>query len=112
VLASIPLIVSGLEHYAEGVGTIKKWLKYKRELDLLVDVLATECVQFQGTCERFLEGLVDPDELDALIESPEELGGRMLSWKESSRLVWEDRMTRTYVLCGIWIVRSRPSRTS
>ncbi len=74
MLASIPLIVSGLEHYAEGVGTIKKWLKYKRELDLLVDVLATECVQFQGTCERLLEGLVDPDELDALIEEPGGVG--------------------------------------
>ncbi|KAL9122471.1 MAG: hypothetical protein Q9187_000981 [Circinaria calcarea] len=74
VLASIPLVVSALEHYAEGVNTITKWWSYRRELASLVRVLDAEYAQFLGTCEKLLEGLVPPDELEELIADPRGAG--------------------------------------
>ncbi|MCJ1387909.1 hypothetical protein MMC18_000752 [Xylographa bjoerkii] len=76
VLAVIPLVISALEHYAEGVSTITKWWSYKRELNSLVRVLDAEYARFLGTCEKLLHGLVSPAELKALIEYP---GGPL--WK-------------------------------
>ncbi|MCJ1381879.1 hypothetical protein MMC17_004991 [Xylographa soralifera] len=76
VLAVIPLVISALEHYAQGVSTVTKWWSYKRELNSLVRVLDAEYARFLGTCEKLLYGLVSPAELKALIEHP---GGPL--WK-------------------------------
>ena len=77
VLAVIPLIISALEYYAEGVTTITKWWNYRRELKSLVRVLDAEYARFLGTCEKLLNGLVSSAELKALIEHP---GGPL--WKD------------------------------
>ena len=77
VLGAIPLVVSALEHYVQGVDTIAKWWSYKRELTSLVRVLGAEHARFLGTCEKLLEGLVTPDELDSLVAHP---GGP--GWKD------------------------------
>ncbi|MCJ1471574.1 hypothetical protein MMC13_000214 [Lambiella insularis] len=57
VLAVIPLVISGLEHYAAGVSTIAKWWSYKRELNSMCRVLDAEYARFLGTCEKLLHGL-------------------------------------------------------
>lgn len=79
ILAALPLIISGLEHYAEGVETIAKWWSYKRELKSLVRVLDAEHARFIGTCEKILDGLVSPIELRGLLAAP---GGPL--WKDGN----------------------------
>ena len=79
VLAVNPLIISALEHYAEGVSTIHKWWKYKRDLNSLVRVLDAEYARFLGTCEKLLHDLVTTTELKFLIDHP---GGPL--WKDKS----------------------------
>ncbi|MCJ1392198.1 hypothetical protein MMC18_005065 [Xylographa bjoerkii] len=75
VLAALPLVISGLEHYAEGVETIERWWRYQREFAATKRLLAAEQIILEGTCERLLNGLVT--ELDELINHP---GGS--GWKD------------------------------
>ena len=70
ILGSIPLIISALEHYAEGVGTIEKWWRYKRELASLKRVLGAEYDRFLNTLEELLAGLVPDAQLASLLLSP------------------------------------------
>jgi hypothetical protein len=70
VLAAIPLLISGLEHYAEGVTTIRRYLKYKNELRSLLRNLNTEYDIFRNTCEELLEGIVPARKMALLLENP------------------------------------------
>ena len=76
VLAAIPLVISALEHYAEGVETIQKWWRYQKELSSLKRVLGAEYDRYLNTCEELLAGIVPDAELAALLDSP---GG--VGWK-------------------------------
>jgi len=75
ILAALPLVISGLEHYADGVTIITKWWSYKRELKSLIRVLDAEYARFLGTCEKILDGLVPPEQLKDLLCQP---GGALL----------------------------------
>jgi hypothetical protein len=79
VLASIPLVVSALEHYSDGMSTFERWWRYKREVNRVVRLLVAEQALFQGTCEKLLNAVVTPTELERLIELP---GGAQ--WKDST----------------------------
>lgn len=92
VLASIPLVVSALEHYAEGVNTVTKWWSYRRELASLIRLLDAEYAQFLGTSEKLLEGLVPPDKLEELIADP---GGPGWNDRELDRKL-KGRLRRSY----------------
>ncbi len=71
VLGSIPLVISALEHAGEGISTIKRWLKYKRELESLIRYLRTERLKLQDVCEKLLIGLVPTSEIEAMINDPQ-----------------------------------------
>ena len=92
VLGSIPLLVSALEHYAEGVETIERWWRYQRELAAIKRMLKAEQVVFQGTCERLLTGLVTASELDDLLDNA---GGEGWKDKELDRGL-QRRLGRAY----------------
>ncbi|ERF69948.1 hypothetical protein EPUS_05492 [Endocarpon pusillum Z07020] len=79
VLASIPLVVTALEHYSDGMSTFERWWRYKREVNRVVRLLVAEQALFQGTCEKLLNAVVTPTELERLIELP---GGAQ--WKDSN----------------------------
>lgn len=79
VLASLPLVIAALEHYSDGMGTLERWWRYKREVARLVRLLVAEQVLFLGTCEKLLYAVVTPAELELLIELP---GGTQ--WKDPS----------------------------
>lgn len=70
VLGTIPLLISALEHYHDGVSTMQRWRRYQRERQNLVRILRTEQIQLQNTCESLLEGLVSPSEVAAMIREP------------------------------------------
>lgn len=70
VLGAIPLVISALEHYAEGVSTIHKWWRYKRELASLKRILDAEYVRYLNTCEELLSGIIPDTTLAALLDFP------------------------------------------
>ena len=78
ILGSIPLVVSALEHYAEGIQTIVRWWRCKSEVANLIRILNVEQARFLNTCELLLEGLVSPSQLELLLQSP---GGPQ--WKDT-----------------------------
>ena len=79
VLASIPLLISGLKHYAKGVITIQRWFRYEKELRKLVRALRPEHIRILGTCELLLHGLVSGQDMRNLIQQP-----HSSRWKEQS----------------------------
>lgn len=70
VLGSIPLLVTVLEHYGEGLSTIQRWRKYHRELESLILNLETERLRLQNVCEKLLIGLVPASEIEVMIDEP------------------------------------------
>src|SRR4051794_4057127 len=63
VLGSLPLVISALEHYRDGLRSIQRWRKYERELQSLVRNLETERAKLQNVCEKLLVGLVPPSRI-------------------------------------------------
>lgn len=75
ILAAIPLVISFVEHYAEGVRTINRWRKYARELKSLCRRLRSEEELFRNMCELLLRDIVSSEqELETLVSSPAGLG--------------------------------------
>jgi hypothetical protein len=70
VLGSLPLIISALEHYMDGVRTIQKWRQYIRELRSLIRNLDTERAKFQNICETLLLGIVPSSQIERMIDDP------------------------------------------
>lgn len=70
VLGSIPLIVSTLENYKTGVRTIQRWRRYGKELQSLIRNLETERAKLQNVCEKLLDGVVRPSQIDSMVGDP------------------------------------------
>ncbi|TEA17635.1 hypothetical protein C8034_v011830 [Colletotrichum sidae] len=70
VLGSIPLLISALEHYKQGISSIRKWRNYDRELRSIIRNLETERVRFQDVCEKLLVGLVATSQIESMVEEP------------------------------------------
>lgn len=79
VLGSIPLIISGLEHYAEGIKTVQRWRQYVREIQSLRRILGNEKAIFQNTLEELLDGIAEPTKIGLLLEDP-----TAVEWSESA----------------------------
>jgi hypothetical protein len=94
VLGVIPLIISALEHYQDGVRVIQRWRKYDRELQSLIRNIETERVRLQNVCEKLLDGLVPPSQIDAMVENP----GGDLWMNESIQKKIRDRLWRSWEL--------------
>lgn len=58
VLGALPLIISALEHYAEGVNIGKRYFRYKTKLRSLILQISTERGIFVNTVEQVLTGIV------------------------------------------------------
>lgn len=72
VLAVFPIVVNGLQHFTEGVETIKCWRRYQRELAKYSRTLETQRIVYLNTIESLFEGIIQySDELEALIDDPE-----------------------------------------
>jgi len=70
VLGSIPLMISTLEHYKNGISVIQRYRRYERELQRLIRNLETEKVKLQNLCEKLLDGIVPPSRIDDMVENP------------------------------------------
>ncbi|PPJ54646.1 hypothetical protein CBER1_07654 [Cercospora berteroae] len=78
VLATIPLAISGLEHYADGVGTIRKLGHIREHFHYLRTDLEVEQVIFMNTLETLLSDTLGPQICNHLLT---QLGGS--SWYDS-----------------------------
>jgi hypothetical protein len=79
ILGVIPLVISALEHYGDGMRTIRRLWKYKWELKSLILELQTENIIFRNICEMMLDGLIESASLERLLKTP---GG--VCWKDPS----------------------------
>ncbi|KAI0413522.1 hypothetical protein F5X98DRAFT_351702 [Xylaria grammica] len=70
ILGAIPLVISGLEHYSDGISTLGRYRRYKAELKILVNVLATEEARLLNICEKLLVGVVPPWKIEGMIKHP------------------------------------------
>ncbi|CAG7554629.1 unnamed protein product [Fusarium equiseti] len=70
ILGSIPLVISTLEHYKNGISVIQRYRRYERELQRLIRNLATEKSRLQNVCEKLLDGIVPPSRIDEMVENP------------------------------------------
>src|SRR5436305_14478578 len=92
IFGATPLIISVLEHYVEGVSTVKRYLKYKNELQGLHRKLGNEYEIFINTCELLLNGIVHRDEIALMLGQP---GGE--TWKKPHiDRVLQERLQRSY----------------
>lgn len=62
VLGSIPLLISGLEHYSKGLSTLKNVRDYETVIENLVTSLSMSLIIFRTSCEELLAPLLLPDE--------------------------------------------------
>lgn len=91
-MGTIPLVVSALEHYKQGISTIRTWRNYDRELRSLIRNLQTEKVRFQDVCEKLLVGLVSQCQIESMVDDP--FGE---AWKEERiRAKIEFRLWRSF----------------
>ena len=71
VLAVFPIVVSGLQHFTEGLETINNWRRYNRELAKYSRTLETQRIVYLNTIERLFEGLIQSnDEFEAFMKDP------------------------------------------
>lgn len=71
VLGAVPLLISALEHYSDGLSTLKRWRRYEHELRSLVRNLDTERVKLQNVGEKLLVGIVPESHIEAMIKDPQ-----------------------------------------
>jgi len=71
VLAAIPLMISGLEHYRESADVLESWWKIKREYQKCMRNLKYHKVAFEENLEELLLPLIaDEDKLRQLLNDP------------------------------------------
>ena len=77
ILGGIPLVISGLEHYEEGVSTIKVMFNYPSEFRFLSRRLRVEQDIFRNAMELLLHDCIQDSLLSDLLEN---IGGK--SWSD------------------------------
>ncbi|KAF2822061.1 hypothetical protein CC86DRAFT_95126 [Ophiobolus disseminans] len=70
VLGSLPLVISALEHYTNGIHTAKRYWRYKSELRSLILQIDTERGIFINTLEQLLSGLVRIEHMTEFLSNP------------------------------------------
>jgi hypothetical protein len=78
VLGSIPLILAGLQFYAEGISVTKRYGKYREEVGSLLVELRAENTLYINSINMLLIGVVGQAEMAAFLADPK--GAR---WKEA-----------------------------
>ena len=89
VLGSIPLVISTLEHYGDGLSALQRWRRYRREVHCLTRNLETERVKLQNVCEKLLVDIVPPSRIETMINDP--MGN-----------LWREEATQRKVRVRLW----------
>lgn len=70
LLGSIPIVVSALEFYIKGIGTMGRWRRFTLELESLVLKLGTEEAKLQNVYEKLLRDIVPDDQIEPMLVDP------------------------------------------
>lgn len=70
VLGALPLVLSELEHYANGVASFKRYRRYRIHLQSMIDAVKTQKVIFEDTLEQLVTGIVRIEEMANFIADP------------------------------------------
>jgi hypothetical protein len=70
VLGSIPLILAGLQFYAEGIGVTMRYWKYREEVNSLLVELRTENSLYINSINMLLNGVVKQKEIAIFLADP------------------------------------------
>jgi hypothetical protein len=92
VLGSIPLIISALESYNEGLDPVKSFIRWERELPQFIRKLRNQHVHFAQTTRLLLEPITTEFELADMLSEP---SGKL--WKDkvmSEKL--QDKLQESY----------------
>ncbi|EXK32747.1 hypothetical protein FOMG_11605 [Fusarium oxysporum f. sp. melonis 26406] len=99
VLGSIPIVVSALQCYMNGLGTLQNFRSYKRILKSLILTLKTEHVNLQNIYEKLLTGIAPQTRIEEMIRDPfghlwreEEIFNKLRLRLWSSLQVFDDRV--------------------
>ena len=68
VLGSIPLLISGLEHYAEGMRTVKNLWEYEAVIDHLITVFTLDQAIFRHSCQELLMPILSDTQAAELLD--------------------------------------------
>jgi hypothetical protein len=71
VLGSIPLILAGLQFYAEGINVTKRYAKYREEVSSLVVELRAENTLYFNSINMLLIGVVEQGEMALFLADPQ-----------------------------------------
>ncbi|KAG8529092.1 uncharacterized protein KY384_005727 [Bacidia gigantensis] len=91
-LGAFPIAIGALNHFLEGVQTIKYWRRYRIKLSDYASVMETHRVYYLDTLDELLQDIVPSEEMEELMSQP---GGVM--WKDpryEQRL--KQRLGRSY----------------
>lgn len=93
VLGAIPLLISGLEHYAEGADTIRRVYRAGREFRILKQQLDDENLLFRNTITILLEECVD---IETQVKLMDDVEGTI--WKQPAvQYALETRLGDSYI---------------
>ncbi|KAF5585569.1 hypothetical protein FPCIR_8282 [Fusarium pseudocircinatum] len=99
VLGSIPIVVSALQCYMNGLGTLQNFRSYKRTLKSLILNLKNEHINLQNICETLLIGIAPQTRIEEMIRDPfgdlwreEEIFNKLRLRLWSSLQVFDDRV--------------------
>ena len=91
-LAVFPIVVHSIGTYAEGIETIKKLRRQRRELESYARVLKTQKVYYLDTLEELLDGIVDLEALSGMLQDSDSTAWRASDYEQRLR----DRLGRSY----------------
>lgn len=75
VLAAFPIVINGLEHYAEGVQSIKDWVRFRAEYAVFTNALVRQKIFFDQNIEDLLSYVVDSEyDMRKMLDDPENKG--------------------------------------
>ncbi|OSS47845.1 hypothetical protein B5807_06485 [Epicoccum nigrum] len=70
VLGALPILLAGLQFYAEGIAVTKRYWKYREEVNSLLDDLKAESSVYQNSIETILLGVVDARDVAEFLAKP------------------------------------------
>ncbi|KLU86152.1 hypothetical protein MAPG_05171 [Magnaporthiopsis poae ATCC 64411] len=66
ILGALPILIPAIEHIRKSLST----KRYDQQLQSLIRNLKAERVKLQNVCEKLLDGLVPPSQIEAMISQP------------------------------------------
>lgn len=79
ILAVFPLVISSLEHYEEGLQSMKEWIRFRAEFVLFMNALGRQEIFFRQNIEDLLSTVVESEyDMARMLHDPEDQG-----WKDA-----------------------------